>query len=272
MLKRCSTEQDIRLITDYIGSDIKRAPYIYINANKYGKGTPFSSSWFDYNSEGNIIGIYLLYYDCLHFYSKNGAEYPVNRLLDEIERISPKVIMIQHDLGERIAPFLDTGYSVIHNHIMDMDHVGTDNRSAAGCVASEADIEQIIRLLITDEEYSNIYTEDVLRNQLLGRFRDGFSRFFVIRENEEIIASCSTYGEALGLTILGGVIVDPGFRRKGFASRLDVFACRSLRKEGKSVISFVSSANTASFSMHLGIGAVDIGIMDKFVKKAKSEV
>ena len=266
MLKRCQTDDDIREIMEYIGPEKKRVPYIYLNATKYGKGTENIFTWIDVDSTEQIRAIYLLYFNCLHFFTKDDNTYPVQDVLEIINRFSPKVIMTLHEFGERLTPYLGSEYSVYHNHIMDMDGVGNEGGQYEGRMASESDIEQIIQLLMENEEYNTVYDEEDLRKQLFDRLHEGFSRYFAIYRDGRVVASCSTYGETPDFAIVGGVIVHPEYRRKGFASRIDQFACNTLHRENISTVSFVSISNTASFAMHLGIGSKDIGIMDKFVR------
>ena len=73
-------------LLDYIGSDSIKVPYLYSNLMLYSDITPFIKVWVDY-CEDEIIGIYLLYHTCLHFYSKT-ADYPTDAVLSMIEEVS----------------------------------------------------------------------------------------------------------------------------------------------------------------------------------------
>ena len=80
MLNKVLKSAEIDEIIDYIGDNFKAVPYLYVNVLKYGSGTDSVTTWIDRNENGNMEGVYLLYYDCIHFYTNNMDIYPAKQL------------------------------------------------------------------------------------------------------------------------------------------------------------------------------------------------
>lgn len=265
MLKKITSNNEILEIKDYIGPFYKKTPYLYANAMKYGLGTNDITTWTDRSGNGKINGIYLLYYDCIHFFTKDPDCYPLEKLVEFIHNHKHKVIMLQESVGNKIAESLPS-YSVERNYIIDMDKVGLEPGNFQSTIADRNDITDIVDLLMADPEYINVYEREILLKQMLDRFDSKYSRYFVLKCDQKIVAACSTYGEVMGFALVGGVIVHPDYRRRGFARDVENFTCQTLSNEGISKVGFVNYNNTASLALHEKLGAFPISTLVKLVK------
>ncbi|MBR4750819.1 MAG: GNAT family N-acetyltransferase [Thermoguttaceae bacterium] len=266
MLNRITTVEEIKDAISYIGERYKSTPYLYVNILKYGLGTENVVAWFDKNKNNQIDGIYLLYYDCIHFYTNDLEGYPIEKLLDFADETAHKVIMLQGEIGNRVERAFQTYYSE-RNYVIDMDKCGLEDRVYQSQIAEREDIPQIVDLLMADPEYINVYDRNVLSKQLFDRFDGNFSRFFVVKMDGKIVATCSTYGEVPGFALVGGVIVHPDYRRRGLAGDVENYACHILNNEHISRVGFVNFHNAASLALHEKLGAFSIAVLAKFVKK-----
>ena len=266
MLIKVTKNEEIKEIVDYIGDDFKATPYLYVNVCKYGLGTDNIKTWIDRNDEGTIQGIYLLYYDCIHFYTRDVLTYSTEKLMDFVNNTKHKVLMFQGGIGDRVDDQLRTYYSE-RNHVIDMDKVGLDKNEYLSEIAGREDISKIVDLLMDDPEYINVYDRKVLSDQMYDRFDSGFSRYFVVKMDDKIVATCSTYGEVPGFALVGGVIVDKNYRRRGLAGDVENYACYVLEKDKISRVGFVNFHNTASLALHEKLGAYRIATLAKFVRK-----
>lgn len=267
MLARVTTSEEIDEIVKYIGINYKATPYMYVNVIKYGLGTENVFTWIDRNDQNEIEGIYLLYYDCIHFYTNNIESYPVERLLNFIQANKHKVIMLQGGIGDRVENYLNSDYDSERNHVIDMDKVGLEDKEYRSEIGTRDDIPQIVDLLIADPEYVNVYDRKVLSDQMFDRYDGSFSRYFVVKMDGKVVSTCSTYGEVPGFALVGGVIVHPDYRRRGLAGDVENFACHVLEEEGLSRVGFVNYLNTASLALHEKIGAFSVATLAKFIKK-----
>ena len=75
------SESEVKEILDYIGDDFKTVPYLYADVVKYGAGAPNVRTWIDRASDDSLRGVYLLYYDCLHFFTRDDDGYPMETFL-----------------------------------------------------------------------------------------------------------------------------------------------------------------------------------------------
>lgn len=267
MIARCTEEYEIQEILNYIGEEYKKVPYIYVNLLKYGIGGQNVKSLLD-RQNGAIQGVYLLYYDCLHFFTKERT-YTVAQAADVISALEPKVVMLQSEVGSRIERSLSERYSLEKNYVLDLNICKNGKKSERVELAGYSDMERIANLMLTDPIYQNVYQKDTLVKQLQDRYQDRFSRFFAINDEEgEPVAVYSTYGEAGGLAILNGLLVHPRFRRRGFASELMRHGFEILGSEGIEGVSFVNCNNKPSLNVHEKLGADRISLLYKFVKFA----
>lgn len=266
MIELCQDKELVKKIISYIGDDYKKIPYFYVNIVKYGIENSNVKVWIDQDDE--IKGAYLLYYDCLHFFTRNIESYDCNKVLDMIQEINPKVIMVQGDFGQRIEGMLCDDFYVEKNHMMDMDGINYKEEICKSKIAKEDDIEAIVDLLLSDPEYVGVYQRDILVQQLRDRYSDGFGRMVIVRQDNQVVATCSTYGEVPGFALVGGVMVHCDYRRQGLATDVENYICRLLEKEGISRVVFVNYNNEPSLKLHEKLGAVKISSLYKFVRKS----
>ena len=265
MIKLCDDRCEIEEIILYIGKEYKKTPYFYVNVVKYGIKNENVKVWIDREEE--ILGAYLLYYDCLHFYTRNMESYDCEKILAMINKINPKVIMVQGGFGQRIESMLSSDFDVEKNYVIDMDGVNYEDKEYKSELALEKDVEAIADLLLTDSEYVDVYNRGVLIQQLRDRYNDGFGRMVVVRQDNKIVATCSTYGEVAGFALVGGVMVHKDYRRRGLAADVENYICSILAKDNISSVGFVNYNNTPSLNLHEKLGAVKISNLYKFVRK-----
>ena len=82
MLNKISTKDEAASAIAYLGDDYLKVPYLYVNLIKYGTGTENIVTFADKLDNGKISALFMLYYDCIHFYSKD--KYPVDLILNFI--------------------------------------------------------------------------------------------------------------------------------------------------------------------------------------------
>ena len=100
MLFRCLGDESVLRVLAYMGCDYIYAPYFYVNLKRYGVADPHVKVWVD-EQENDLCGIYLMYYDTLHFFTKD-ARYSSMRFLDTLTRFNPKVIFVTGTFGDRL--------------------------------------------------------------------------------------------------------------------------------------------------------------------------
>ncbi len=258
---------NLKELIQYVYDERKSVPYLYVNLKTYDPANRNVKLFCDYE-DGKLCGIAIFYYDCLHFYTRDKETYPRDRVLDLINKLHPRVIMLQDVIGQSILDQMTPQFVVERNYIIDMDGVkpkeGVVYRSQ---LVGREDIEKIADLLLTEEEYSIVYDRQILIDQMLDRYDRGISRYVAVKEGDLVVSSCSTYGETDDMAMIGGVIVHKDWRRRGLAADVENFICDILAEENKNRIGFVSFENAPSLALHTKLGAVPCAIYTKFIRK-----
>lgn len=266
MVSLCKSEDGVKSILDYIRDDFKSVPYLYVDVVKYGAGAPNVRTWIDYDPEGMMRGVYLLYYNCLHFFTRDDDHYPLETLLNAVEFLNPKVVMVQQDIGERLNSVLLSRYVLEKTFVMDFMNVGAEDREGLCKTASRDDIKKMVDIMMTEELYYSVYDRDNLEKQMLERYDDHFSSYFVIKDGEKLAAAYTTFAEVSDMVFLGSLIVNPAYRGKGYAARIINHACHCLSKEGVVKVATIGYDNVASLKLHEKLGTFPIGTLYKFVR------
>lgn len=267
MITQIKDIQTAKDLVPYVVDEKKSVPYLYADLKTFDPANENTKLYCDYE-DGAVKGIYLLYYDCLHFYTQSIEDYPRENVLKMIRELKPHVAMLQNDIGQSIKDQLTDDYLVEQNYIIDMDGIKvTPGESFKSVIADREDIVAIADLLLSEEEYSIVYDRDTLIRSMEERYDLGISRYYAVKENGMVVASCNTYGETDDLALIGGVIVHKDWRRLGLAADVDNHACADLQNEGLSRVGFVRYDNEPSLKLHLKLGALIHASYTKFIGK-----
>lgn len=266
MIERCLDPKWKGLILNYIGDKYLYVPYFYSNLDKYGVESEHVSVWADVEN-GAIVGAYLLYYDCLHFFTRE-SDYPAEKVLDMIATVNAKVFFALSDIGTELEPHLCSQYLIERNYTIDITKMANDDIRTKVETAEIKDLDEIVDLMLSDPEYQSIYSRSILYAQMHARLSDHFGRLFVIRKDGKIVVTYSIYAETDNMAVLGGLLVHPQYRRQGLALDIVCHTCSILTKEKKRCIGFINYNNTPSLELHKKNGAVILSSLYKFVTHA----
>ncbi|MGI6757907.1 MAG: GNAT family N-acetyltransferase [Bacteroidaceae bacterium] len=261
-ITKCKNEEDLLRVKVYLGSDYLKVPYLYTNLYKYGTGNTNVEVWFDINEE-QMRGIYLRYFNCLHFYTKE-TNYSQKSFLEFTGQINPEVIMTEAAFGGRIRPFTKS-YSLTREYSIRCDPDRAEYSNLAG-YAVRQDIEEIAELIMMDRIYQEIYTEESLYNQLIERFDAGYGKCCIIRRDGKIVANYSINGENDKFIFLGSLIVHPDYRNMGFGSILLKHLCKYAQEKDLECLCFIAENNVKSLELHKKNNALPVGMIYKFRK------
>lgn len=268
MISKCESIQDYKKILEYVDDSFEVTPYLYLNLMKYGVGSQRISVYVD-AEDTEILGVYLDYYGCLHFYSKN-PNYSVETLHSVIELLNPHVIMLPGFFNKMCNLPLSGKYECMVMELLRLPSNILGKYSPNVSLAKRDELPELALSLLQDPAYSNIYTYDVLLAQLLSRFDENFGRMFVIYADGKIVATIGTNGEFANNAMSGSLWVHPNYRKNWFALELIVHLCSVLNSENKSCLSLVKEDNIASLRIQEKIGAVCIGKIIKYVRCDKT--
>lgn len=266
MINKCNDVSQIKQIYNYIAGDEINAPYLFNNLEVYGIDNENVDIWID-SDESGINAVYLKYFTCLHIYSRNEsvAEF-VKAGFDGKLGFVPKIVMIvtkHEDLSESIT---DKRYKLEVEHIYVKN---TNDIVSSDYTVSEAKKDELIliaQLMMNDSLYQEIYSSvEAVHEQLTERYMTGYGKCFIVKENDRIVASCAINAINSRFGIVGSIIVDPEYRRKGLAQVVCSHAWQSIiDNSDRYIIDMVAVDNTASKNFHAVNGFEKVGNIYKF--------
>lgn len=249
MLKICDN-RDIKRLLDYIGDQYHRAIYLYIDLKRYGCESPDVHVYCTENESGKLNGVFLQYYDCIHCFSRDNDFVPEE--LDKlVSKVSPNTLFFSSDMFEHWKSRMTDLFEIHHVEMFRVSHY--DEKPPIPLeAAGEADIDEIVDLLMTDEEYKKVYQRDSLIAQMKERLRQGFSRDYVLRENGRIVFHAGTVAEERPLAICGMAILEESLRGRGLGKRLFGSAYNLIVEDG--LICYSNNINERARRLHLSLG------------------
>ena len=263
MISKCLTDSTLELIKSYIGKDCISQPYLYANLYQYGICDDDVHCW-ALTDSNKMKGVFLQYYDCLHFYSRDIENY-VDEVAAFIRKMNTKIIMIPESVGRIIE--MQPQYKLEQNHVVTFSNSITINSNGPQlALATVEDIQEIVEMTIQDPIFHDVYTREVLEKQLRKRIEHALGRVFCIRLNGQIVAKEETYAENSDMAIVSGLLVHPKYRGNGFAPFLISHIAQLLKNEGKMPISFIRNDNIPSIRAHEKIGCSFGNVLYKYIR------
>ena len=254
-------KEDIKDIMNYIGEDYGKCLYLYIDLLKYGLTNKHINMWWQ-KSQNEISVLVFQYYSGVHVFSQN-EEFDVNDVINLIKKISPSMICGMESVISKLAPYLSQDYELELGSVAELIDF-KDFNDTVSYRAKENELPELAAFLSTDNSLGKPYGYELLKTQLLERYREGFGRNYIMRSHNEILATASTYAEKEKIAVISGVMVNPKYRGKGLSKKVLSALCRELKTNGMRVFSYyyIESA----MRMHQAVGFKKIGNWAKLVQ------
>lgn len=249
MIRICDNTTIPRLL-QYFGEDYHKAIYLYIDLKRYGCETPDVTVFAMENEAGKLTGLFLQYYDCIHCYSRDN-DFDRQELLDLFQTRSPNTIFFCREMFDALGLDLSREFEL---HPVEMFRtVHYDEQPPIPLEkATQEDMEEVVDLLMTSDEYRKVYQRDALIVQMKERMDQGFSRSYVLRENGRIVFHTGTVAEERPLAIGGMAILDESLRGRGLGKRLFASAYNLVIEDG--FICYSNNMDERAKRMHLSLG------------------
>lgn len=264
-LKKVSSVEEQKELLEYIGEDYKKVPYLYLDLEEYGIGKDNVNTWY-YDNDEKIKCIFLLYYNCLHIYSRSLDLRLENIILNTINILNPHIIITTEEIGNYLKNVLNEQYRTICSCILDGTDVSTKGIHYNVEQAVRKDLNEIADLFLKSEHYQNVYSKEILLKQLENRYDSKFGRSFIVRDNGKIVGSLSTYGENDKFAIVSGLIIDASYGKPGVAMSLAKWMSKVLGEEGKRSLAINSIENERSIKFALKMGNVKVANIYEFIR------
>lgn len=114
-------------------------------------------------------------------------------------------------------------FTITYGWVAEITNVDEKHRESVQ-LASANDFKQIVQMIYGDEDIGKSYNKNELAEQLLQRSKEGYSRNYVIKKNDVVIAHACTNAEIDGVAIVAELIVNKEYRRRGYIRCISIDA------------------------------------------------
>lgn len=231
MIYKCNSSDNSKILS-YIGKDYSKCLYLYMNFLKYGIESNTISVYIQEDKEG-IQAIYLIYYSCIHIFSKQNmfSQREFNSFLNDhsfsmiyCEKTTALYIWKMFEEEKRNSSSITCGWvAQVTSYI--------PRNSGSIQPAQKDDFRQIVEMIYSDEDIGRSYDIESLAAQLQERNQEGYTRNLVIKDGTTVVAHACTNAEIEGLAVVGELVVNEKYRRQGYGSEIWASLCNTLLKE-----------------------------------------
>ena len=251
--KQCREQQ----ILDYIGDQYKRCLYLFMDLKKYGIGSQVIQVYVIEKKEV-IQAILLKYYTCLHVFSRK-IDFDINEFNEFYSHGTFTMIYCDKRTAEYIWNGLPeskkSNTSITFGWVAEIRAIDKEPRRIANR-AGRDDFSQIVSLIYEDEDIGRSYDIDDLAKQLLERAAEGYTRNYVLKDENLVIAHACTNAEISGIAVVAELVVHKDYRRRGYASEIWRHICSDLLDEGNEVYSFYYSEESRTLHKKTGFNEI----------------
>lgn len=114
------------------------------------------------------------------------------------------------------------------------------------------DVYEKITQLLYDSDLHFSGTKENFCNRLVSNSQSGMCRSLVIMDGEDVVSHASTLLESDSFVIIGAVITNPRYRKRGFAEKIIKALSSILMNENKKVYLFSANVNLTRYYQKIG--------------------
>lgn len=217
---RTIMSEEYTFVKELIRKDIFQNVYMYIDINLYGYETDKIKTWV-LESDKHIKAVIYMYYSSIQFFQSMDLNCDdIAELSRFICDLKPEMVSGKVEPIEKIFRELNGEYEISNGVIMTKDKESEVYKFDICEKAGLDDCGEIAGLICSDDSIGGHYTVAILEEQLRDRMENSGCRSFVVREDDKIVSHAATYAEISELAVIGGVVTDVNYRRKGFAEKV----------------------------------------------------
>jgi uncharacterized protein len=241
-------DSDKNDIIDELRKNIISNVYLYIDILMYGLSSDFIKVWIE-KKQGEIKQIILRYYNSFQIYTTKESDY--SDIISLIYEYKPAMISGRADLIRKLDARVVELYEKTYGVVLSQSYTGIQYKQKPE-LATKDDMEEIAYLVCSDKGIGGHYKPKDLKAQFISRLEDKTGRNYIIRREGKIVAHYATYAEAPEIAVMGGLIVVPEYRGKGYARLLHCYLSDILTKEKREAILFCHEEDVLKMYLKLG--------------------
>ena len=229
MIDKCISIEQEKTIFEYIGKNYGRCLYLYLDLKKYTVKSDKISAYIQ--TDGfQTRAVLLIYYSCLHLYSEKD-DFNAEELSEFISDKNITMIYSEKATALKLSEYMDKNFSLSTGWVSQIKNIISSDSKVEILSAEEKDFSQISYMICDDEDIGRNYKYEDLIKQLTERAMQGFSRNYVIKDEETVIAHACTNAELDNIAVVGELMVKNEYRRNGYGSMLWRYLCGELLAE-----------------------------------------
>ncbi len=233
--------------------------YLYIDVMTYGFSNESISTYIVQDNNNKVSAVIYVYYCSIQLMAFSQisdnelSEVAVFLLQRKYHRVSGPTVLL-----ERLQQFLSDSYLITNGYLMRYSNKISFTAKLSDFemfYASLDDFPEISHMICRDVHMKDSYTESILSNQLINRYKDGCVNL-CIRCDGRIVSHFATYAFSDDLAVLSGMITDPQYRGRGYGSVLVNELSSHVLESGRQPFLYCYDLNYISWYEKLGYSIV----------------
>jgi len=260
------TELDNEKVMDLVLPQASINLFIIGDIEMYGYDSDFQEVWGDFGDDDNLCGVLLRYYNYFIIYGLDG--YDAKGFADIVESYEKcDTISGEQEVLKLMRPYLKGNYVIRESYFAECrkDTLKlSDNRDLRDRIeiAKTEDALELAELMCKIEEFT-VNNADEQAERIVRNIEDKAGRYYVIREEGEVVSMVATAAENSKSAMLVGVCTVPAYRMRGYTTALMSTMLKDLLEEKESVCLIYD--NPKAGSIYKRSGFVDIGMWTMLV-------
>lgn len=258
-----ATEAEKREILDFLAGDAANCLYLYMDIYWYGLDGDIISVWYE-KKDGAFSLIVMKFFSTLQVYSPENDFDPA-AFLELFRQENCERVFSRRATVEMLAPYFGDGFYCEFGKVIEIKKYRKFLKEYPKVEqATPADLPEITRLLLMDEENAKSYAYEELLSSLQSLYDTGMGRSYVLREDGKIVAHTSISAESDIFAIGAYTIVHPDYRDTFCGMILDSYMCNVATGE-KKLFGFMTDERR--IKMFSALGNPPVTEYGKLIKK-----
>lgn len=222
----------------------------------YKYETEFQDVWGEIDNKGELKGILLRYFKNFLFYGI--GDYSIEGISEIVTSHEGfESFSCKQEIMEKFMPYIK-GSSINNAYLAEMKCIEENSKYDFNIrKADENDIERLVDIRRTIEEFQVISTEENYRKVTLQTLNSKTGRIYYIEKDGKIVSTAGTSAENKEAAMIVAVCTREGYRKNGYAAACVQKLCRDLLAEGKTPALFY--VNPEAARIYKKVGFKDIG-------------
>ncbi|WP_137790353.1 GNAT family N-acetyltransferase [Bacillus sp. E(2018)] len=232
----------------------------------YGYEDKIQTLWGQFDLDGELIAVLCKFKNKYTPYWETDCN--LQEIADIINRdINEKEVNGIESLTKKMEPFIIDGYSKHESYYYaKCDPLPDFHHSDLVRCLSVEEVPQLISFYQEIPEFKREYNPE----SFIGQMNNGWSRIFVIEEDDKLIASASTVCETSFAAMVSGVCTLPNKKGKGLASICVEHLMHNLFQENKTLTLFYDNPEAGRIYKRLGFNDIEKWTINQCKERIKN--